>query len=100
MWGRPTVIAAALILVFGFVPTAPARASILSGCTADATCVIDDNLSDTVETFVSRCCKGSVRGVMPGTMWKKTVSDVKDNKSKDDDYKTAWKLISRSEYRK
>ncbi len=41
-----------------------------------------------------------MRSVMPVTMWKKTVGDVKDNRSKDDDYKTAWKLISRSEYRK
>lgn len=37
---------------------------------------------------------------MPGSMWDKTVRDVKDNRSKDDDYKTAWKLIRRDEYRK
>jgi hypothetical protein len=63
-------------------------------------CDIDDSLSDTVETFVGRCCKGSVRSVMPSEMLKKTVRDVKDNRSRDDDYKTTWKLISRSEYRK
>ena len=65
-----------------------------------ADCVIDNNLSDTVEAFVGKCVKGSVRSVMPGSMWSKTVGDVKNNRSKDDDYKTAWKLISRSEYRK
>ena len=65
-----------------------------------ADCVIDNNLSDTVETFVGKCVKGSVGSVMPGSMWSKTVGDVKNNRSKDDDYKTAWKLISRSEYRK
>jgi hypothetical protein len=54
---------------------------------------IADNRSDTVRTFVSRCCKGSVNGEMPGTMWSKTVGDVADNRSKDADYKTAWKLI-------
>jgi hypothetical protein len=37
---------------------------------------------------------------MPGGMWSKSVRDVRDNRSRDDDYKTCWKLISRSEYRK
>ena len=53
-----------------------------------------------METFFGRCCKGSGRSVMPGNMWSRTVRDVRDNRSKDDDYKTCWKLISRSEYRK
>ena len=51
-----------------------------------------------METFFGRCCKESGRSVMPGNMWSRTVRDVRDNRSKDDDYKTCWKLISRSEY--
>jgi hypothetical protein len=93
------VITAALVLGFALVLTAPVHASFVSDCSA-GTCVIADNRSDTVRTFVSRCCNGSVNGEMPGTMWSKTVGDVADNRSKDDDYKTAWKLISRKDYRK
>ncbi len=98
MWKTYMTIAA-LVLGHGFAPTLPNRITFVSDCQAGA-CDIDEHRSDTVDTFVSRCCKASVRSVMPGTMWKKTVGDVKDNRSKDDDYKTAWKLISRSEYRK
>lgn len=65
-----------------------------------AGCDIDANLADTVETFWGRCCKGSTRSVMPSPMWSRTVGDVKVNRSKNDDYRTAWKIISRSEYRK
>jgi len=65
-----------------------------------ADCKIDNNLTLTATAFVSKCCKGSVRSVFPGSMWSKTVSDIKKNRSKSDDYKTAWKLISRNEYRK
>lgn len=93
------VITAALVLSFGLAFTAPVRACFISDCSA-GTCVIADNRSDTVRTFVSRCCNGSVNRKMPGTMWSKTVGDVADNRSKDDDYATAWKLISREEYRK
>lgn len=65
-----------------------------------AGCDIDANQTDTVETFWGRCCKGGTRSVMPASMWSRTVGDVKANRSKNDDYKTAWKIISRSEYRK
>ena len=65
-----------------------------------ANCKIDDNLGETAQKFVGRCCKGSVKSVFPGNMWGNTVGDIKRNKSKSSDYKTAWKLISRSEYRK
>ena len=63
-------------------------------------CDIDDNLDDTVQTFVGRCVNGSAKSVMPDNMWSRTLRDVRDNRSRDDDYKTCWKLISRSEYRK
>ena len=99
MGGKPIIITAALVLSFGFALTAPARACFISDCSA-GTCVIDDNRSDTVRTFVSRCCNGSVNREMPGTMWSKTVGDVADHRSKDDDYKKAWKLISQKDYRK
>jgi hypothetical protein len=99
MGGRWIVITAALAVGFGFAPAAPARACFISDCSV-GTCVIADNRSDTVQTFVGRCYKGSVRSEMPGTMWSKTVGDVADNRSKDGDYRKAWKLISKEEYRK
>jgi hypothetical protein len=94
------VLAAAIGLWFGLPVLAPSDEFQFVGEARAAACDIDDNLSDTVETFFGRCCKGSARSVMPGNMWSKTVRDVRDNRSKDDDYKTCWKLISRSEYRK
>jgi len=65
-----------------------------------ATCKTEDNLKETAEKFAGMCCKGSIKSVFPSSMWKKTVGDIQKNKSKDSDYKTAWKLISRQEYRK
>ena len=94
------VLAAAIALWFGVAALAPSDKFQFIGEARAAACEIDDNLSDTVETFFGRCCKGSGRSVMPGNMWSKTVRDVRDNRSRDDDYKTCWKLISRSEYRK
>lgn len=67
-------------------------------------CRIDNNLSITAGTFIGKCCKASVWSVFPGgqtgTFKDKLVSDIKVNKNADNDYKTAWKLISRQEYRK
>jgi hypothetical protein len=99
MGGKPIIITAALAIGIGFALTAPAPACFISDCSA-GTCVIADNRSDTVRTFASRCCNGSANRKMPGTMWSKPVGDVAENRSKDDDYATAWKLISREEHRK
>lgn len=63
-------------------------------------CKIDLNLALTVQAFISKCVKGSVREEFPSALLGRTVGDISDNRSKDSDYKTAWKLISRSEYRK
>jgi hypothetical protein len=94
------VLAAAIGLWFGAAALAPSDKLQFIGEARAGACDIDDNLSDTVETFFGRCVKGSARSVMPGSMWKNTVRDVRDNRSRNDDYKTCWKLISRSEYRK
>jgi hypothetical protein len=94
------VLAAAIGLWCGVAALAPSGKLQFIGEALAGSCDIDDNLSDSVETFFGRCCKGSGRSVMPGNMWSKSLRDVKDNRSKDDDYKTCWKLISRSEYRK
>ena len=94
------VLAAAVGLWCGMAVLAPSDKLQFIGQAHAGACDVDDNLSDLVETFFGRCCKGSGRSVMPGGMWSKSVRDVRDNRSRDDDYKTCWKLISRSEYRK
>lgn len=99
MAGRYFLFSLAIGLAFGLAPTPANRTHFITAAYAGS-CEIDDNRSDTVETFAGRCCKGSIKGEMPGSMWSKTVGDVKDNRSKNDDYRTCWKLISRSEYRK
>lgn len=63
-------------------------------------CTIDANLALTAQDFIGKCCKGTIRAEFPGEMLANTVGNIRDNKSKNDSYKTAWKLISRSEYRK
>ncbi len=58
------------------------------------------NLALTANQFISKCCKASVRNEFPGELYDNTVRDIRDNRSRNDSYKTAWKLISRGEYRK
>ena len=94
------VLGAAIGLWFGLPALMPSeKFQFIGEARAVATCEINDNLSDTVRVFFGRCCKGSASREMPGNMWDKTVRDVQENRSKDD-YRTCWKLISRSEYRK
>lgn len=65
-----------------------------------ADCKIDNNLSLKASEFIGKCCKGSIKAEFPSELMNNTVKDIRDNKSKNDKYKTAWKLISRDEYRK
>lgn len=65
-------------------------------------CSIDSpvNLILTADQFISKCCKASVRSEFPGELLYNKVEDIKNNRSRNNEYKTAWKLISRGEYRK
>jgi hypothetical protein len=78
-------------------------------------CDTKDRMSETAESFIGRCCKGSIRSVFPSEYLGSTLSQIKDicggsNRNCDDDdepsassikkAKTAWKLLNRSEYRK
>jgi hypothetical protein len=58
------------------------------------------NLDLTALQFIGKCCKGSVKDEFPGELFGNTVRDISNNRSRNDSYKTAWKLISRREYRK
>lgn len=69
---------------------------------ADSQCSIASplNLTLTARQFIGKCCQGRVNAEFPGELYENTVRDIRDNKNKSDSYKTAWKLISRQEYRK
>lgn len=102
----PVITAIAFILMFGSTVSLSANTKEYVSITYidqayAATCNIDDNLDETAEEFVGRCCKGSVKSVFPSPLWRKTLGEIKKNRSsRDQDYKTAWKLLSRQEYRK
>jgi hypothetical protein len=105
---KSLICSSAILLVLLFVPyQSEAVGSSLRevrsevGLLAQADkCKIELNLALTVQAFISKCVKGSVREEFPSALLGRTVGDISDNRSKDSDYKTAWKLISRSEYRK
>ncbi len=79
-------------------------------------CSPKDNLDETAEKFIGRCCKGSIRSEFPSEYLSKTLGDIqsackvgnrRDCEDGDDPSlesakkaRTAWKLLSRSEYRK
>ena len=75
-----------------------------------------DNMNETADSFIGRCCKGSIRSVFPGEYLNKTMNEIQQNckvgsrrDCEDGDEptldsaqkaRTAWKLLTRSEYRK
>jgi hypothetical protein len=79
-------------------------------------CNVRDNMGETAESFVGRCCKGSVKSEFPGEYWQKTLNEIDSDCSvggrrgcEDGDEpsassaqkaRKAWKLLTRSEYRK
>jgi len=89
--------------------------SIVSTAWADS-CNPRDNMGETAESFIGRCCKGSIREVFPSEFLSKTMNEIQDTckvgsrRDCDDGdeptlesakkARTAWKLLNRSEYRK
>jgi hypothetical protein len=89
--------------------------SMVSAAWADS-CDPKDNMGETAESFIGRCCKGSIREVFPGEYLSKTMKEIQtdcrvgsrrdcDDGDEPSDTsarkaRTAWKLLNRSEYRK
>ncbi len=81
---------------------------IISECDEDSwsapDCKIDNNLSLTAGTFIGKCFQASIWSRFPegltGTFKDKLLSEIKANNSSSNDYKTAWKLLNRKDYRK
>jgi len=91
-------------------------ASIVLTASAE-TCNPKDNMGETAESFIGRCCKGSIREVFPSELLSKTMNEIqsdcrvasrRDCDDGDDEpsassakkARTAWKLLNRAEYRK
>ncbi len=89
--------------------------SIVSAASADS-CNPRDNMGETAESFIGRCCKGSIRQVFPAEYLSKTMNEIQQSckvgsrRDCDDGdeptlesarrARTAWKLLDRGEYRK
>lgn len=81
-----------------------------------ANCNTRDNMDETAQSFIGRCCKGSINSVFPSDYLDKTLSQIQDSckvgsrRDCDDGdepslesarrARTAWKLLNRDEYRK
>jgi hypothetical protein len=63
-----------------------------------ASCVANDNLSDTAEVYIGRCRKGSIKSEFPGELLQETLKNIKAGSSAN--YKKAWKLLNDSRFAK
>lgn len=116
-WMRITVAVSTFMLLAILSAISPHTNGILSPGTVYAqSCDTRERMDETAESFIGRCCKGSIRSRFPGEYLDKTLSQIKDacqvgsvRNCDDDDEpsassaknaKTAWKLLNREEYRK
>lgn len=61
---------------------------------------LKDYFGETAISFINRCCKGSVWNVFPGDLKNYTIGEIFELQKSSKKAKTAWKLMSRSQYRK
>ena len=64
----------------------------------DSNCNYNDNLSESADSFISRCRKGGIRREFPSEYNNVTLRDIKGDKS--DDGKKAYKLLNDRRFRK
>lgn len=64
-------------------------------------CDYDDNLSDTAQTFIGRCCRGGINGEFPGEYYNVTLDTIRSEAQKSvGQAKKAYKLLNDSRFRK
>lgn len=63
-----------------------------------ASCTAKHNLNETCQSFISRCCKGSIHSEFPSEFLDSKISVVKKGKSAN--YKKAWKLLNDNRFKK
>jgi hypothetical protein len=61
-------------------------------------CIANDNLGDVADSFISRCCKASIRSEFPGELLQETLGTIK--KGKTARHKKAWKLLNDGRFKK
>ena len=64
----------------------------------DSNCNFNDNLSESADSFISRCRKGGIRREFPSEYNNVTLREIKRDKS--DDGKKAYKLLNDRRFRK
>ena len=63
-----------------------------------ADCVATNNLSETAQSYINRCRKGSINSEFPGEMYSKTLKEIKSGTSAV--HKKAWKLLNDGRFAK
>jgi hypothetical protein len=62
------------------------------------TCEAHDNLDEIADSFISRCCKASIRREFPGELLNETLGNIKAGKTAA--HKKAWKLLNDNRFKK
>lgn len=65
-----------------------------------ATCNPEDNLAEAARSFIGRCCQGRIRAVFPTELLPRTLGEIDKLRGSSSAAKSAWKLMSRKDYRK
>lgn len=78
-------------------------AIVLASGTAEAArdCNATNNQDEIAQSFIGRCCKGSIRAEFPGQWLSRLIGEVrKAADAGDKTARTAWKLLNKGEYKK
>jgi hypothetical protein len=86
-----------LYLVTGIGYSVSSDSLLLSNVYA-ADCVANNNLSETAQSYIGRCRKGSINSEFPGEMYSKTLGGIKSGSSAI--HKKAWKLLNDKRFAK
>lgn len=67
---------------------------------AQANCNYQDNLKEIANTFISKCCKASIRQEFPGEYYYETLSNIEILQLVNQRAKKAYKLLNNGRFRK
>ena len=89
---------ALVLCLFGGIGYSVGGDSLLLSSAYAADCVANNNLSETAQSYIGRCRKGSINSVFSGEMYSKTLGEIKSGSSAV--HKKAWKLLNDSRFAK
>lgn len=61
-------------------------------------CVARNNLDEVAQSFIGRCCKGTINSEFPGELLRETLKTIQRGNSAT--YKKAWKLLNDNRFKK